>query len=377
MHVGLDALPLMSPRTGVGHYTLELARALAALSSENTFELLAYRQLDPATRDEVEAHCPPNLHVNIRRRYQKWWAIGLPQYMRRARLDLFHGTNYEVPLWNKRRNVLTIHDLSLLLHPDKHETNLAQRARRRLPIMVRSASIIITATEHVKREICENLGASADRVRITPYAPRRIFQPAPGTESLAVRRRLGIEEEFILFVGTLEPRKNLYTLVRAFEEIIRSVSRPPQLVIAGGEGWLMDELTSFADPSRLGNRLRLTGYLPDEDLRALYSSCIAFVFPSIYEGFGLPPLEAMACGAPVIASDIPVFRETLGKSAQLVDTQKISELATAIVHLLTNEGQCRHLASAGQAHAQQFSWHRTARLTLAVYEELLNNTPPG
>src|SRR5215510_5400346 len=374
MHVGLDALPLTSPRTGVGHYTLELARALAALSPEHTFELVAYRQLDPAILHEVEIHGPANLRLAIPRRYQKWWGIGLPRYVRKAQLDLFHGTNYEVPLWNKPRSILTIHDLSLLLHPDKHETHLARRASRRLPIMARSASVIITATEQIKLEICEKLRVSADCVRVTPYAPRRIFQPAPAAELLEVRRRLRIEEDFILCVGTLEPRKNLFTLVRAFEEILHSNPRAPQLVIAGGAGWLMDEFTSFAEASKLGDRLRLTGYLPDEDLRALYSSCTVFVFPSIYEGFGLPPLEAMACGASVIASDIPVFRETLGKAARLVDTRKISELATAIADLLRDEGERQHLATAGQVHARQFSWDRTARLTLAAYQELLKSS---
>src|SRR5881397_1913366 len=142
MHVGLDGLPLTSPLTGVGHYTFELGRALALMAPAHDFEFVAHKPLADAALREIELNSPENLRATSARRYQKWWAIGLPRYVRKARLDLFHGTNYEVPLWNKERNVLTIHDLSVLVHADKHANDLVRRARRRLPVMVRSASAI-------------------------------------------------------------------------------------------------------------------------------------------------------------------------------------------------------------------------------------------
>src|SRR5438552_4572595 len=223
MRIGLDGFPLLTPLTGVGHYTLELARALALLAPSDQFELVAPGPFPSSIIENIRLNCPDNLRAvnaepsSIRRR--RWWALGLPLYLRKASLDLFHGTNYEVPLWSKRRSVLTIHDLSIILHADTHEADLVRRARRRLPVMARSASMIITATESVRREICEHLHVKADRVAVTPYARRSGFQAMPAKQARQTKERLGIEDEFVLFVGTVEPRKNLLTLMRAFDQI--------------------------------------------------------------------------------------------------------------------------------------------------------------
>lgn len=378
MRIGLDGFPLLTPLTGVGHYTFELARALALLAPSDQFELVAPGPFPNSIIEDIRRNCPGNLRAvnveatSIRRR--RWWAVGLPLYLRKASLDLFHGTNYEVPLWSKRRSILTIHDLSILLHAETHEADLARRARRRLPLMARSASMIITATECVRREICEHLQVKADRVLVTPYAPRSGFQAMPAEQANQSKQRLGIEDEFILFVGTVEPRKNLLAVVRAFDQILRQTSRRPQLVVAGAEGWLMDELIAFIKQSSISDRLLLTGYLNDDDLRALYSSCTVFVYPSIYEGFGLPPLEAMACGAPVIASNIATFQETLGGAAQLVEPNDVEALARTIVEILDDEDRRRALSLRGLEQAAKFSWERTAQLTLEVYREVLRQT---
>jgi glycosyltransferase involved in cell wall biosynthesis len=378
MRIGLDGFPLLTPLTGVGHYTFELARALALLSPSDQFELVAPGPFPGSIVENLRLNCPDNLRAvnaeanSIRRR--RWWAVGLPLYLRKASLDLFHGTNYEVPLWSKRRSVLTIHDLSILLHADTHRADLARSARRRLPVMARSATRIITATECVRREILEHLPVKADRVTVTPYAPRSGFQAVPAAQANQTKQRLGIEDEFILFVGTVEPRKNLLTLVRAFEQILRQTARCPQLVVVGAEGWLMDELFAFIRQSPISERLLLAGYLNDDDLRALYSSCRVFVYPSIYEGFGLPPLEAMACGAPVIASNIATFRETLGSAAELVEPNDVEALARSIVEILVDEDRRRTLSSRGLEQAAKFSWERTAQLTLEVYREVLGES---
>src|SRR5712691_9115155 len=378
MRIGLDGFPLLTPRTGVGHYTFELARSLALLSPSDDFELVAPGPFPGAIIEDLRRNCPDNLRLvtvegnSIRRR--RWWAVCLPLYLRKASLDLFHGTNYEVPLWNKRRSVLTIHDLSVLLHADKHEQHLVRRARRRLSVMARCASMIITPTESVKREVSERLKVDPEKIVVTPEAPRRDFQRMALEKAAETKQRLGIEDEFILFVGTVEPRKNLLTLVRAFDQILRQTSRRPQLVVVGAEGWLMDELFAFIKESAFGDRLRLTGYLDDDHLRALYSSCTVFVYPSIYEGFGLPPLEAMACGAPVFASNIATFQETLGSAAQLVEPNDVEALAASIVEVLDDEDLRRELSRRGLEQAAKFSWERTAQLTLEVYREVLGES---
>lgn len=377
MPIGLDGTPLASLKTGIGHYTFELARCLAQAAPSGQFELVSPAPIANTRADELDSTWPANLSVacprlsRISRRY--WWKIGLPLYAEKASYTLFHGTNYDLPAWSRCGTVVTIHDLSLLLHAQTHRPDLVTRARSRLPATARRSTLIITATESVKREICEHLSVEADKVVVTPYAPRRSFRRLPPEQTERVRRRLGVEDEFLLFVGTLEPRKNLLTLFRAFDEILRTTNLRPQLVIVGQEGWLMEEMFSYVKRSGINARLRFTGYLSEEELCALYSSCRVCVYPSLYEGFGLPPLEAMACGAPVIASRIPSLIETAG-AARLVAPTDVSALARSIVGLLTSEDEWHHLSAAGLRHVAKFSWERTARLTLEAYGEALRRS---
>ncbi|HKR59171.1 MAG TPA: glycosyltransferase family 1 protein [Pyrinomonadaceae bacterium] len=371
MRVGLDGIPLANTRTGVGHYTFELARHLALINPDDTFELLSPFRFDPTIQNE---QLPSNLRLvqqkvnSVRRR---WLAVGLPLHLRRLKFDLFHGTNYEVPLWSKCAKVLTIHDLSILLHPETHEDRLVRRGRRRLPTMARTADCIITPSETIKREVMEYLGVTASWIVVIPYAARSVFRPLPINEAVETRNKLGIEPEFILFTGTIEPRKNLKTLLQAFQKILESTNLRPQLVIAGKQGWLSDGLFTQVNAMGLADRLRFTGYVSDDDLRALYSSCRAFVYPSLYEGFGLPLLEAMACGAPVITSQVPSIIETTGsEAARHVQPLDASSLAQAIVGLLENASERQYLSSAGLRHAEKFSWERVALSTADVYREV-------
>ena len=372
MRIGIDGIPLAPPRAGIGHYTFELARAIASLIPKDTCELIAPVPINLDTEDGIPA--PANLHavyvpVNAIRR--RWWTIGLPLYVRRNKLTLFHGTNYNLPLWYGCPTVVTIHDLSLLLHSQTHREDLVRRAEKRLPTMTRIATRIITDSESVKREICDHLKVSADKVTAIPLAPRRNFHRASEHECRAVRQRLGVEDDFILFVGTVEPRKNLITLVRAFDELLKQTELRPQLVIAGAKGWLTDELFADVDSGTRRERICFTGYVTDDDLRALYSSCKVSVYPSLYEGFGLPTLEAMACGAPVITSRIPVMIETVGKSARLIEPTNVGQLTAALAELLTDESARQHFSASGFKRASVFSWERTARGTLEVYQQAL------
>jgi len=377
MRIAIDGIPLAEPKTGIGHYTFELARGLAALAPEHDFELVAHVPIEAAVESTFDSvPLPANLravHAPTNALSKRWWTIGLPLYVQRRGVALFHGTNYKVPLWNRCRTIVTIHDLSLLLHSHTHEEELVRRARLRLPATARMASKIITDSESVKREICEHLRIRPEKIAVVPLAPRRAFRPVATADSASARLRLGVADEFILFVGTVEPRKNLVTLVRAFEELTRRTELRPQLVIAGQKGWLTDELFALIEQSGLGPRILFTGYIPDEDLAALYSSCRVCVYPSLYEGFGLPPLEAMSCGAPVITSRIPVIMETVGDAARLVEPTNVRELADSIHGLWTSDAERRRLSTDGIAHAAGFTWERTARLTLDVYDEVLQS----
>src|SRR5258705_7617449 len=355
MYIGLDGMPLRQIMTGVGHYTFELARALACIAPEDKFDLVApFPQLTPYY-GAAKQKSPPNLHLThakVNRLSRRcWWHIGLPLYINQALLSLFHGTNYSVPLWNRCPTVVTIHDLSLLLCPQTHEQCLVRRARWRMPMMAGAATAIIVPSHGVKREVCDRLGIDSKKIAVIPEAPRSSFWQVPIAETNSVRRRLKIEDNFILFVGTIEPRKNLLTLVRAFEEIVRSTSWHPQLVVVGKEGWLAHELFAYLKTADISDRVRFPGYVSDDDLRALYSSCQVFVYPSLYEGFGLPLLEAMACGAPVITSNVPSIMETVGNVARLISPTDSRDLARGIMCLLQDAGERKNRSAAGIQHA--------------------------
>jgi glycosyltransferase involved in cell wall biosynthesis len=374
MRIALDAIPLTEPKAGIGHYTFELARELARLSPADDFELVAPDRFEIDEGELPGAESRANLRF-VRARSAgvrlRWWSMGAPLYARETRLSLFHGTNYNVPVWAQCPSVVTFHDLSALLHPATHRDELVKRARARLPTMARVATRVIADSESVRREVCEHLGVAPRKVTAVPLAPRRAFRRVETGETVETLHRFGIEGDFVLFVGTVEPRKNLLTLVRAYVELVRETEFRPQLVIAGQKGWLNDELFQLIEREGLGSRLVLTGYVSDEDLRALYSACSVSVYPSVYEGFGLPPLEAMSCGAPVVASRIPVLEETLSGAARLVAPTDVSELARALAELLDDAGARAHLSEAGLARAAEYTCERTAVLTRAVYEEAL------
>ena len=378
MRIGIDGIPLATPKTGIGHYTFEVARELAPARPGDEFDLLAPVPVSSQLEEACAAHGgqPANLRATAPRTdghlRRRWWSFGLPLHLRERGFALYHGTNYNVPPWAGCPTIVTVHDLSLLLHPETHESRLVELARRRLPVMTRAAAHVLTDSESVRAEICDALGVEPGRVTAVPLAPRRAFRPAPPAEAEAVCRRLGVREEFVLFVGTVEPRKNLLTLVRAFDLLTRETTLRPQLVIAGRKGWLSEELYELVERSPAAPRVLFTGYVTDEDLRALYTACRVFVYPSVYEGFGLPPLEAMACGAAVVASRIPVIEETAGAAAaRLVAPTDAEALASALAELLADEAARAELSAAGRERAREFTWERTARLTAEVYERVL------
>ena len=374
MRVGLDGSSLCHSLTGVGHYTFELARALAVNYPSDRFELISSKPFHPQIVEQHERDRLPNLEFinpassTIRGR---WWTLDLPRYLRRAGLDLFHGTNYEIPLWRRRRTIVTVHDLSSLLYPQLHRKPLARRMRLRLPLAVKLAKAIITPTEAVRRELCSHLNVKPERVTAIHEAPRESFHPMSLDESFVSRTRLGVESDFLLFVGTLEPRKNLLTLLKAFAQLVHDNGFRSQLVVGGGEGWQMEETFAFVRAAAIGDRVRLIGYVNDDELRALYSSCRAFIYPSLYEGFGLPPLEAMACGAPVIASRIAALEETIGDAGILVDPLDLHSLVAAITDVCENKKRRERLIAAGPAHAAGFSWEKTAHSTYEVYRRVV------
>ncbi|HEX8283722.1 MAG TPA: glycosyltransferase family 1 protein [Pyrinomonadaceae bacterium] len=373
MLIGLDAIPLTIPRAGVGHYTFELARALALAAPGDEFELAYPSSHPPLDLGESDV-LPPNLRearVRVGALGRRWWSAGLPRYAGRRGLSLFHGTNYDVPLWGVAARVLTVHDLSQFVHPETHERRGVRRARRRLPLMARAAEAVVTPTEAVRREVCEHLGVPGAKVFAVHEAARACFRPLARPEAEESLRDLGVGGDFLLAVGTIEPRKNLATLVRAFEDVLRErPDAPLRLVVAGGRGWLSGPLFEALERSPARGRVTLTGYVSDAQLRALYSACRAFVYPSFYEGFGLPPLEAMSCGAPVLTGNLTSLPEVVGDAGLTVDPFDTGALGQALARLIDDAALRAELRERGLRRARGFDWRDTARMTLQVYRRV-------
>ena len=371
MRIAIDGFPLSEPLTGIGHYTLELAHHLALNSPEDEILVVSPRSFVPSVDAENGAANLRFSRATVSPLTRHWWSLGLPRYIRKHQIQLFHGTNFEVPLRTDCPTVLTIHDLSMLLYPQTHKGRIVRRARRRLPLMARAATMIITDTETIRQEINEHLQIPLARIVTVSGAARSCFRRLEFEQTADTRKWLGIGDEFLLYVGTIEPRKNLLTLVRAFEAVMSRRKSRLQLVIAGRKGWMVDDLFAYVKRSPVASSIIFTGYLSDDQLAALYSSCTLFVYPSLYEGFGLPPLEAMACGAPVIASRIPSIAEVVGAAAKLIAPERVTELTEAIVQLLDDAPLRQRLSLAGKKCVAEFSWAQAARTVRDVYQQAI------
>jgi glycosyltransferase involved in cell wall biosynthesis len=376
MRIALDAIPLVHAKTGIGHYTAALAEWLAKNNQKHQYELLSPFDFNFDIRDGR----PDNLSkrfLPVRSVFRKWWLVGLPTMLLISPVDLFHGTNYSVPIFATCPTVVTIHDMSLFAQAHTHESINVVRGKRRIPIMARRASMIIAPSEYTKREIVKYLGTPAEKIEIIYEAARENMQPLPLSDCQSVLEKHQIKRPYILYVGTIEPRKNLITLIRAYHEVLKTTSHRPQLVFCGGRGWLDSDVFSLVEELRLQDLVRFTGYVDEVDLPALYSAAQVFVYPSLYEGFGLPPLEAMACGTPVVVSNSSSLPEVVADAGITHDPYDYQALAESVIKLFDDAAMHKHYQNAGLEQASRFSWERAARETQSVYDDLFYGKKRG
>jgi glycosyltransferase involved in cell wall biosynthesis len=347
LNAALDAAPLTLSSGGLLRFVTELSLALAREFPQDTYQLLSDQPFD------MPCGSPSNLVRGPRPDgASRWWLWGIRQSMKQSGAQLFHGTNFEVPYLGAAPSILTIHDLSPWRDPTWHDA--ASRVRRRTPWLVRlrRARTIVTVSEAVRREVISFFGVPSARVRAIPLAASCLFRPMPETTQPA--------RPFFLFVGTLEPRKNVAALVEAWRATKEQTGA--DLAIAG---------RTRADfvPLHPENGLKLLGEVSDPELPRLYSQALAFVYPTHYEGFGLPVLEAMQCGCPVITSRDPAVSEVSAGAA--IHANGPLELADALLSIASRPDLRAELKSAGLARASAFSWKATARATRSLYAELI------
>ena len=352
MVIALDATPLTLTSGGLRRYTEELTRALAETEPLDTLHLIS----DTPGRDsraickyaQIKCQVPGNLFT------RRWWLIGLPLELKKICADVFHGTNFEVPYVPVRPTVVTIHDLSPWKTAGWHGD--AGRVRRRMPLLLRLglATMVITPTEAVRRELLSRFSLDNGRVAAVPEAPANWLAPVVPRPAA---------DPYFVYVGTIEPRKNLQTIIEAWREVRRRFD--VDLVLAGRTR--QDSAGIRQEPG-----LRLLGEVPDSDLSGLYSAAVAALYPSFYEGFGLPVLEAMRCGAAVIASRDPALMEVSGGAALHVDALDVRGWATAMEGVLANSEERASRRERSLQRAGQFSWTETARKTREVYVEAIH-----
>jgi glycosyltransferase involved in cell wall biosynthesis len=371
MRVGLNGLLCAGGhdyrQTGVSRYIDELTSALAALEAGP--DLLAYvnRGFVNERWDDVELRTPafsvgnPTVRIG-------WEMLGLPLATRRDRIEIFHGTVNTIPYGLRARRVVTVHDLAFLKFPNQVTARRYQYLRRMTRSSVKRADIVLTPSEATRRDVIERMKVGPAKVRVTPLGVDARFRPVGEAAIATVRERFALERPYVLTVGTIEPRKNLPMLVRAFSRLRDEF--PHDLVLAGPAGWLMEETERTIADSQIQGRVRRIGFVDDGSLAALYSGASLVAVPSLYEGFGLPVLEAMAAGAPVLTSNVSSMPEVAGDAAILVDPTSLDSVVAGLRSVLGSDTTASRLREAGPSRASEFSWERTARLTLESYRSV-------
>jgi glycosyltransferase involved in cell wall biosynthesis len=335
--VCLDATPLTMTSGGLPRYVSELSGSLVREFPEDRFVVSS----DQPFYSKLTALPGP---VNWLQR--RWWLYGAERANSRAKVTVYHGTNFAVPYFARRPTVMTIHDLSPWLNPAWHSG--ADWVRKRTPRMIGMATMIVTVSEAVKREVIDRFHVASDQVAVTPLAASDSFRPVLKPA----------DRPYFVFVGTLEPRKNIPMLMDAWREVKRK--HAVDLVLAGRRR---------ADFPALAQEdgLRILGEVPEDMLPSLYSNAVAAIYASEYEGFGLPVLEAMQCGAPAIVSRDPALTEVSGGAA--LGVSDAVEMAAAMQSLLSDRELRAERSERSLARARHFSWSATARLTYNVYRE--------
>lgn len=352
--------------SGVVRYTFELVQALEPRlgSALTVFLTRAPDGLDGLGVSVMRAPFPtPNEYARA-----LWEQSVVPLQVARLRPDVYHSPNYILPLALNRPSVVTIHDLAYL-DRSIHRLRSHLYISRLGALAVRKATRVICVSAYTRDQLLRIYPAAEAKVRVVGEGIDERFHPAGPDEVEAVRRRHGLERPYLLFVGTVEPRKNLARLIQAFGHAVRRSGLPHELVLAGGRGWKDAAIYDAWGASAVKDRIRFLGYVADGDLPPLYSGAEVLCYPSLEEGFGLPPLEAMACGTPVLTSDRSALPEVTGEAALLVDPLDEEAIACGLERLGTSGGLRSDLARRGLERAARFRWDRVATETLAVYTE--------
>jgi alpha-1,3-rhamnosyl/mannosyltransferase len=383
-------------KTGIGHYTAELFRCLRQQAGDDVVDTfpgawgqraqavwMRFRKARISSPGNPLGRSSTSSRITVRQRlFQGIRASGrvarrilFRQLCRWKKYDLYHEPNF-LPLPCDCPTVATLHDLSPLLHPEWHPAERVTQFEKHFRRGISQCVHFFTVSDFVRREVIQTLGLSPSRVTRTYNGIRPIFAPLPPTEVDEVLRRLQLPPHYLLYVGTIEPRKNIMTLLRAYCSLPLPLRSHWPLLLVGGWGWNAGDVADFLESGGRQRGVLYRSYVPECYLSALYNGARALVFPSLYEGFGLPPLEMLACGGAVIASTAGAVAETVGKQAHLIEALDVDGWRRGMQRVVEEDDWWRHLRQGAVAAARPFTWEQCAADTLRVYRDLCGETTP-
>lgn len=385
MRVVVNQLVALGQKTGVGHYTAQLVRCLPREDGGDWIDRYPqgwirraarlYARLRPRLSDTPTEPTP---EADVRVRWPRldlhrrgWKLVG--RHFRwtcgRHGYDLYHEPNF-IPLPADCPTIVTLHDLSVLLHPEWHPADRVRQYERYFPRVLRQSAHFLTVSEFVRQEVIRKLGVASDRVSRVYNGIRPELGRLPDEVVSARLKRLDLPERYLLHVGTIEPRKNVLTLLRAYCALPEKLRREWPLLLVGGWGWNVREVGDYLDKTARACGVRQLGYVADRDLPVLYNGARALIYPSRYEGFGLPPLEMMACGGAVLASTAGALIETVGARAHLVHPDDVGGWRRALERVVADDDWWQTLCRNVDAVARPYTWERCAAETLRVYRRV-------
>jgi glycosyltransferase involved in cell wall biosynthesis len=378
VRIVIDYTPAVRQAAGIGRLTRHLIRAAAPLLAEHRVTLFVAGPV-PVGHPE-RAGWPPYVQmadtaIPERALTILWHRAGvpLPAEVWAGRCDLFHATDFVLPP-TRAPGILTVHDLSFLRFPECAHPHLRRYLMRVVPRSLKRAARILADSQATREDLVQLLGVPAEKVAVVYGGVEERFSPAPEpARDAELVERFGLSAPYILSLGTLEPRKNYVRLMRAYERAWEEAGGDfPELVIAGGKGWLYEEIFETHRALRVREHVHLLGFVEDRFLPALYRCAWLFVYPSLYEGFGLPPLEAMACGCPVTCSNAPSLPEVVGDAALLFDPMDEAAIAQALRRGVEDSQLRERLRAAGLARAAGFTWQKSAEALIREYAQVMH-----
>jgi len=367
MRIGIDARIVHYARGGISNYVLHLLRALTTLDADVDYYVLHSRKDRTSPVPGANFHpvaCWTPSHHRLER-----WALGAETA--RWKLDLLHSPDFIPPAFGYRRSVVTVHDLNFLYYPQFLTAQSRRYYNRQIEWAMRWTDHVLADSHATKSDLVSLLDVAAEKVTVVHLAADPAFRPLPEAEARRVAAQYNLEPGYLLCVGTLEPRKNIPGLLRAYRSLLDDKVTDAPLVLVGGKGWLYDDIFERVERLHLAGWVRFLHGVPDANLVGLYNGAGVLTTPSFYEGFGLPALEAMACGTPVVVADRASLPEVVGEAGVLVDPDDPEDIARALARVLTDGSLRARMRELGLAQAARFTWEETARKTLTVYREVL------